>query len=116
MKLQNSSQTPAKPAATTAAAPPPKPAAPKNVKANAVVPQASQAPKTLRKIIGVTCTPAEYEQILAGAKITGYKPGPFLLACALESNAELLRGRDLFLEKKLRDILEESLAPKKTDA
>jgi hypothetical protein len=112
MKLSNSSQTTVKPVATTAAAPPLKPAAPKSVKANAVVPPASLTPKSLRKIIGVTCTPAEYEQILAGAQITGHKPGPFLVACALKSNAELLRGRDLFLEKKLRDIIAETHEPK----
>jgi hypothetical protein len=79
------------------------------------IPPPTTAParkKNPRKLICVSCSPAVHEQILAGAQNAGLKPGPFLIECALKSNATLLRGRDLFLEKKLRDMLEAAILPK----
>lgn len=105
MKWAKSNQVTAKPATTSQTAAPVTTSSQNDGQTSAKPSTDSQTRKAIRKVVGVSCTPAELEQILAGAQIAGLKPGPFLLACALKSNAELLRGRDLFLEKKLRDII-----------
>ena len=101
--------TPPPPASVPTVTPPPPPAQAKP----ATQPTRPAHPKkSSRKVIGVSCTVEEYELIAATAKEYGIKPGRYLLKCTMGGQAELLRGWNLALEKKLRDILAEKLPAK----